>query len=213
MADLPTDALAYKPENREKIRRAIAAVVEKAVRDAGTKLISVERVKGAGASDQNATTKLLKLWREGALSVADSWDDRPSSSGGGEGDAGEPDADKQRAELAKRIREAGTDGDREAVLHELAAMVAAGVIGHEAANSIRGATQEARHASGAKRANEPPPEDPTKLLLASPEAMEVARAMDLLVSDERFDRCCAFVAAEVEADLLESPNTDEGGAR
>ena len=95
-------------------------------------------------------------------------------------------------------------------MHELAALVASGEVDPDEAREIRGPLQEARQAAEAKRGNEPPPEDPTKLVLSSPEAMLAARALDLFVSDERRDRLLAMIAAELEADRIEFPN-QEGG--
>ena len=42
--------------------------------------------------------------------------------------------------------------------------------------------------------------------------MQVARLMDRLVSDERFDSVCAFAAEQMERDRVEHKNEDEGGA-
>ena len=209
MAEIPPEATKFKPANREKIRRAIARVAEDAVRPS-TKLISVDKVMDAGASDRNGATKLLRLWRDGALSVADAWDDPPARPASSSGDS--PGEDSPREQLAKKIREAVTDGDREAVVQELAALVAAGTIPPDEAAQIKGALAEARLAADAKRSNEPPPEDPRTLLLASPEAMQAARAIDWLVDDARRDRVLALVAAELEADRAQHPNADEGGA-
>jgi len=201
MAEIPQEIRKYTPENRERCRRAITAALEGALR-ADKKLIGVEKVMDAGARDRNATTTMLRLWRAGELSVADVWDapkvDAPSLP-----------ADVPR--LGALVRAAKSDGDREELLHELAALVADGKVAPDEAAQIRAALAEARQAADAKRSNEPAPEDPHKLLLASPEAMLAARALDWFVDDGRRDRVLAFIAAELEADRAQHPNEDEGG--
>ncbi len=205
MVELPPELLVFKPDNRERTRRAISRVVESAVREAGTKFISVAKVRQAGAKDNNAAQECLKAWRAG-LSVAEPWTGRPEAPG----PSAETPVAGNRGELAQKIRDARTDGDRETLMHELAALVASGEVDPDEAREIRGPLQEARQAAEAKRGNEPPPEDPTKLVLSSPEAMLAARALDLFVSDERRDRMLAMIAAELEADRIEHPN-QEGG--
>ncbi len=202
-SDLPPELMKFKPENRERTRRAIAKVVEEAVRDAGTKLISVAKVRDAGAKDNNAAQECLKAWRAG-LSIAEPWIDPPTPAK--PGDLAPP--AEARSLLAQRIRETQTDGQREAVMHELAALVLDGVVDPDEAREIRGPLQEARQAGEAKRANEPPPEDPTKLALCSLEAAQAARALDLFVGDERRDRIMAMIAAELEADTIEHPTEE-----
>ncbi len=205
--DLPAELKSYKSENRERARRAIASIVEDVVRKAGTEFISVEKVMRAGAKDRNGTTACLRAWRSGEVSVAETWADPPAGGHPRDSEDVAPPAEA-RSLLARRIREAKTDGDREGVMHELAALVADGIYEPDEAREIRGPLQEARQAAEAKRGNEPPPEDPTKLLLASPEAMMAARALDKLVSDERFDRLLAMIAAELDADVIEHPTEE-----
>lgn len=210
MDGIPQELRRYTPENRERCRRAIAAVIEPGVRG-DKKAISVEKVLDAGAKDRNGTTTMLRLWRSGALSVAESWDDPPapaaSTASSTDGDQIEP-----RAQLAARIRAATTDGDRQEIVQEVAALVAAEVLDPDEAAQIKGAIAEARLSAEAKRVNEPPPEDPSKLRLASLEAMNAAAALDMFVDDARRDRVLALIAAELDADRLAHPNEDEGGA-
>ena len=206
MAEIPQEVRKYTPENRERCRRGIATVIEQALRG-DKKTIGVEKVMDAGSRDRNGTTAMLRLWRSGELSVADRWDDPPPAKPGVTG--GDEDA---ASTLGGLVRAAKSDGDREELLHELAAQVADGNVAPDEAAQIRAALAEARQAADAKRANEPLPEDPTKLRLASLEAMNAAGAIDLFVDDTRRDRVLAFIAAELDADRMQNPNTDEGGA-
>ncbi len=105
-----------------------------------------------------------------------------------------------------------TDEGRERSTHEVARLVALGLLDPSEAREIRGPLDSARNSADAARKNSPPPEDPTRFLLASSEALEAARALDLIVDDERRDRVLAIVAAELEADIVACPNVDEGGA-
>lgn len=213
MAEIPKEAEKFKGPTREKVRRAIARVLEGEETRASTKAISVTKVRGAGAGDANATTELLRLWRAGALSVADSWDDAPA------GGASSPEAGafaermaQARAELERMIRAAKTDGDREQVAHEVMAQLAGGLIDHDTAKEIKGQLDAALKAAEAKRKAEPPPEDPTRLRLASDLALKAAAAVDLVLDVGRRERIVAFIARELEQDLDEHPNTDQGGA-
>lgn len=198
---IPTEALTFKPATRENVRRALGKLLETEERRQDKQSISATKLRGMGSGDQNATTTLLRLWRAGELSIADSWaDERPAASAPtSSGDA--------RVQLAQQIRHATTDGEREALLHELAAIVAEGDMDADEAAQIKGAMTEARQAAEARRSNEPPPEDPTRLLLADSAAMEAARAIDLIEDESRRDRVLAFIAAELEADMAQNPNT------
>ncbi len=200
-APLPIEALTFKPATRENVRRALAKLLETEERRQDKKEISATKLRGAGSGDQNATTTLLRLWRAGELSIADSWggEERPT--------AGTSTGAQGRLDLAQRIRGATTDGERESLLHELAALVAIGDVDADEAAQIKGAMTEARQAAEARRSNEPPPEDPTRLLLADSAAMEAARAIDLIEDEARRDRVLAFIAAELEADMAANPNT------
>lgn len=206
MAEIPKEALKFKGPTREKVRRAAARVLECEETRSSTKAISVAKLRGAGCGDQNAATELLRLWRSGALSIVDSWDDPAPASTGSADEPADP------SSLGALVRAAKSDGDREELLHELAALVADGKVAPDEAAQIRAALAEARQAADAKRANEPPPEDPSKLRLASIEAMNAAAALDMMVDDARRDRLLALIAAELEADRVQHPNEDEGGA-
>lgn len=210
MAEIPQELRHIKGATLEKIRRAIVRVLEAAEARESTKVITVDRVRGAGAGDQNATQKALKAWREARLSVADPWDSPAVTQASPGADVSDEAA--ARRELAARIRSATTDGDREDIAQEVAALVAAEVLEPEEASQIKSAVAEARLSADAKRRNEPPPEDPRKLRLASLEAMNAAGAIDMMVDDARRDRVLALIAAELDADRLAHPNEDEGGA-
>lgn len=210
MGEIPKEALKFKGATREKVRAAIVRVLEEGARKS-TKAISVAKVRGAGSGDQNATTELLRLWRAG-WSAADSWEDQPAAAGGGDAE----DLERRRAEardkLEGMISPGMTDGEREAVAHEVIRQLAARLIDPEVAKVIQSHLGEARQQAEKRRKNEPPPEDPTRILLASEVAMKAARAIDLYVSDARRERVLAFLGAELEADALEHPNVDRGGA-
>lgn len=214
MAEIPKEALKFKGPTREKVRRALASVIECDEHRASTKVVSVAKLRGAGAGDQNAATELLRLWRAGTLSIVDSWDDPTPGSAPGTDEAAAEFARRAtaaRAELERMIRAAKTDGDRELVAHEVMAQLAGGLIDHEIAKEIKGQLDAALKAAAAKRATEPPAEDPTKLALVSDLAMGVGRAVDLVVNDSRRERIAAFVARELEQDLDEERNVDAGG--
>ncbi len=207
MPEIPAELRSYKPETREKIRRGLCSALEVAAREAcGRKpaLFSGESVRVAAGADSNACNRAFKAWKAGLLSVGESWAGEESAK------RPEPAQKADASGLGERVRVATTDGDREELLHELAALVADGQVDPVQAREIRGSLAEARQAADAKRANEPPPEDPRRMLLASPQAMDAARAIDRIVDDARFDRVLAFIAAEVEADKIQHPNTDEG---
>lgn len=204
--EIPKEAAKFKGATRDKVRRGLAALLERALRD-DKKAVTVAAIRGEVGGDQNAITTCLRLWRAGEWSVADSWDDpqQPAVR------QGEPAGD-ERAALMGRIRSAQTDGDREAVVHELAALVAGRVVDPDEAAQIRGALAEARQAAEAKRATEPPPEDPTRLLMATEEAMQVAQAVDWIVDEARRARVVAFVQRELESDMLEHPGPSPDAA-
>lgn len=191
---------------RENVRRALAKVLEPLHRQ-DKKEISVTKLRGAGSGDQNATTTLLRLWRAGELSIAEPWTDAPASPGEGQGAA------DLRAELAARLRVAGTDADREAALLELAALVAAGSVDPDEANAIRGATQEARQAAEAKRSLEPPAAEAERFELVGEAEAQAALALFYMVSKERRARLLAMIEAELAADMAEHPNVDAMGGQ
>ena len=214
MPDMPKELGKFKGATREKVRKALIRVLEADEVRASTKAVSIAKVRGAGGGDQNAITEIVRAWRGGELSVADSWDDqKPAAAEAGPAvmAAGGPADDRVR--LMERIRAATTDGEREGIAQEVGALVAGGVLAPDEAAQIKGAMGEARLAAEARRANEPPPEDPTRLLLASAEAMEAARAIDLIVDDERRDRLLGYVQEQLDADRVECPNADEGGGK
>lgn len=213
MADLPKEAARITGAVREKVRRAIVAVLECEETRGSKRAISVAKVRAAGQCDNGAATDLLRLWRAGALSVADSWDDAPATGASSPeaADLGER-VREARAELERMIRAAKTDGDREQVAHEVMAQLAGGLIDHDTAKEIKGQLDAALKAAEAKRKAEPPPEDPTRLRLASELALKAAAAVDLVLDPGRRERIVAFIARELEQDMDEHPNTDQGGA-
>lgn len=215
------ESLEIDPGDRERIRIAIWEQILVALE--GTKLaplVNVARTRELARIDQRKAAKVVRDWKAGrAQSLLVGWgaaDSRPSAAReavtepGDEDESGEPGEPCESQPLAGLLRRAITDGDRERAALELAAQVASGEVTDSQARAIQSALGEARHAAQKKRENEPPPEDPTKFLLASAEAMKAARAIDWIVDDERRDRVLAIVAAELEADVVACPNVDEG---
>lgn len=201
MAGVPPEATKYKPENRERCRRVLVGTLEAALRN-DKKVISVEKLVDAGARDRNATTTLLRLWRSGVLTVADSWgDEGPTAKGAAKPD----DADEDRARLMERIRAASSDRDREEIAHELAALVAGQAVAPDEAAQIRAALAEARNAAEKKRAVEPAPEV-ERAVLAGPEAYDLIAAYEGIVSDQRRAEVLRYVLAQLEVDKAEHPN-------
>lgn len=217
MAQIPEEAERFSGEVRERVRQAMARQLEDAHRSDKHGL-RVGDVRAAARCEMSAASALVGLWRAGKISLADSWADPAPAGGGagagggaaGDGEAGDEGA-RRLAVLERRVRAAMTDGDREALAHELAALVAAGTVPPAVAREIRGALADARASADARREHEPPPEDPTRLCLVSAAALEVARALDFIVDDARRERIAAYVASELNADMAQHPNVDMGG--
>lgn len=185
MKEIPKEVASITGAVREKVRRAIARVLESEETRGSKKVISVAKVRAAGQCDNHAATKLLSLWRAGALSIADSWEDPPPDG------ASSPEAvvfaerlREAQVTLERMIREAAanpTDGARERISMEVMAQLAGGLIDPDIAGEIKGQLDAALKAGEAKRKAEPPPEDPTRLRLASELALKAATAVDLVL--------------------------------
>lgn len=114
--------------------------------------------------------------------------------------------------LAKSIRAANSDADRERIAHEVGALVALDILTPSQAREIRGPLDSARNSADQARKTEPPKEDPRNLLLCSASAMQAARAIDWMVCDDRRDAVLAYVGSQLQIDIAENPNVDSGGA-
>jgi hypothetical protein len=193
---IPPEVEGVPPESRERIRLAIIEV-----RDSGD-TPTLRRVRAVAEVDQGAVAIVVRAHVAGDMPpLMQPWDVGPGAADGG-GSAG----------LVDMIRAAETDSDRERLAMEIAAMVATGDLRSDDGRVLAQLLTNARQSAVKRRELEPPPEDPTKLLLASAEAMSAARAFDLIVDDDRRDRVLAYVAAELAADRAAIPNVDEGGA-
>src|SRR5687767_1689779 len=97
MTAIPQEAWKFKPATREKVRRGLASLLERALRE-DKSLVSVAKLRDEIGGDQNAITTLLRLWRASELTVAEPWDDAPAPAADGD--------DNPAIALAARIREA-----------------------------------------------------------------------------------------------------------
>lgn len=210
MGEIPKELEKFKGPTREKVRHALLRTIETQELRESTKAVSIAKVRTNGGGDQNAITECLRAWRAGQLSMAEPWD-APAVSAA-DAVAEEDEREAARTQLAGMIERAATDGDRESVGLEIMRQLALGLIGEKDGKALQALLGEVRQTAQKKRENEPPPEDPTRLLLASELGMKAARAVDLMVSDARRDRVLAFIAAELDADAIECPNVDRGGA-
>lgn len=210
MAQIPPDCRRFKPATRERVRRAIATTIEGALR-ADKKVISVSVVMTAqGGGDQNATTALLRAWR-GGLSIADSWEDVQ--------EAGEA---PKRNELVEAITAATTREQVAAVARMVSAKVAAGELDAAAGRVIlegleRQLPPAPANASGPAEDDQGVDDDVDlerqRATTATDDGLELARAFDLFVSDERRRKVMEYITAEALADVAEHPNTDAGGLK
>lgn len=210
MGGIPKELAKFKGITREKARHALVRTIETQELRESTKLVSIAKLRTNGGGDQNCITECLRAWRAGLLSFGDSWGDEAPSAGAVAAEEDEREAAREK--LAEMITTAATDGDREAVGLEIMRQLTLGLIGEKDGKVLQGLLGEVRQTAQKKRENEPPPEDPTRLLLASEEGMKAARAIDLMVSDERRERVLGFLAAELLADAAEHPNVDCGGS-
>lgn len=210
MGEIPKELEKFKGPTREKVRHALLRTIETQELRESTKAVSIAKVRTNGGGDQNAITECLRAWRAGQLSIGEPWDTpQPRAA---EAAAEEDEREAAETKLAEMISAAATDGDREAVGLEVMRQLALGLISEKDGKALQALLGEIRQTAQKKRENEPPPEDPTRLLLASEVAMKAARAVDLMVSDARRERVLAFIAAELEGDAVEHPNVDRGGA-
>lgn len=199
---LLTEVLAVPPERREQIREAVAALEKTGSR------VSVRAVKKIAKGDSNALALVLRAYREGLLDSSKSWGVELDQA-----QNGQPPSDQGAdvEQLIARVRTAAGPGDLVEVSRLALELSAAGTISEARARVIRDLAQEQRRAMADARLVEPPPEDPSRYLLASEEAMQAARALDWMVCDDRRARVLTYIAEELELDRIEHPSADEGG--
>lgn len=195
---LPEEVAALPSYLRERLRLALIELTGQGVPVTGPAL------RKAAQCQADAAAIAVRAWKAGRMPpLHQPWDDAPPAAAPAPAGAG---ADV--AALAARIRDATTDGERERISTEVAALALQALVPPGVAREVRGLLAEARQQAGSRREHEPAPEDPRRLLLVSPEAAEAARVLDLLVSDERRTRLLALLAEELEADVREHPNPD-----
>lgn len=203
MSGLDPDLAAIPTDTRERLRAALVALLAEGQKV--TAAVLRERAKAGGP----AATLVARLYREGTLPpLTAPWEDEPEP---GAAPAGAESGTATVEELLLALEHATQPSGVAEVARLVGRLCAAGQLDHASGRVVLDAATETRRALADQRATEPPPEDPRKMLLASPEAMQVARCVDWFVCDKRRDRVLAHVAEELEADRIEFPNTDSGG--
>lgn len=191
------EVLAVPAERREAIRAAALRL------ERGGKKVTNRAVLGIVGGKAASASAVLKAWRAGFLDLAQPWGlELERHPGTGEAAA--------VADLLQQIRTAAGPGDLARVCQTAAELAVAGLLTDSKAKTVRDLVTEQRRALADAVKIEPPKEDPTKILLASAEAMEAARAVDFLICDERRDRVLGMIAAELAADRAETPNVPCG---
>lgn len=207
MAEIPQEARMFKGATRERVRRALASIVEPELRD-DKKALSVAKLRGAGSGDQNASTTLLRLWRAGQLSLADSWDDPPPPPAPAR--SAKADADEGRGEdLAQLVRGAQTHDDLLAAGKAVALQVIDGMDPDVAARLTQLLTEMRQSVKG--RALEPK-EVAEAVLPVTEEAAPLLEAFEGITDDERRARVLEWVQEQAEEDRRARPSLDTGGA-
>jgi hypothetical protein len=196
-ADL-AQVLAVSAERREQIRAAVLRLERAGKRPTNRAVLAIVGGKAASAS------AVLKAWRAGLLDPAQPWGLELER---------QPDTGEAAAvgDLLEQIRSAAGPGDLARVCRVAAELAVAGLLTDSKAKVVRDLAQEQRRALADAIKTEPPPEDPTRLLLASAEALEAARAVDLICCDQRRDALLAHIAEQLELDLRFNPVVDQGG--
>ncbi len=155
---------------------------------------------------------VLRLYRDGKMPPLEQpWTDAPPAAQAPEARAAADPGDELEA-LAGAVAAATTPRAISEVAGQVAALVARGQVAPAVGRVLRDLLAERRRGVAEARAVEPPPEDPTAHALVTRDALDVARAVDYIISDERRARVVALVAAELRADLIETAhNPDTAG--
>ena len=197
---LPHEALAVPAEQRERVR---AALLE--LRRTGGKVTLSALQRQSGVKRQLVST-LLALHREGRLSLDVPWTDAPPAPAPAQG------ADDELEALALAVESA----DSPRLLSEAAGRVAAlalrGRLNPAIARVLRDLIQERRRGVAEARDVETPPDDGLRIARASEAAMKLVRAFDSMVNGWRREWLLLAAAEHLEADAVEFPNEDHGGA-
>lgn len=198
---LPLEALAVPEEGREKIR---AALLELRRAGADVTLSAVQRTSGVKRAHVSV---MVGLHRKG-LTIDAPWTDAPPAPTPAPSAAT---GDLELEALALAIEAA----DSAKLLSEAAGKVARfalqGRLDPAIARVLRDLIQERRRGVADARQAEPPEPDEHRMLLASAEAVQVARAFDYLCNGWRRRWVEEALAAHLNADLLDFPNLDGGG--
>jgi hypothetical protein len=206
MAEIPQEARIFKGATRERVRRALVNALEGETRE-DKKIVSVAKLRSAGSGDQNATTTLLRCWRAGQLSVADSWDDPAPPPAPVAAPPPRPDEDDG---LAARVRGAQTHDDLLAAGKAIALELLRGGIDEDMADSLKQLLTEMRQ-SVKGRALEPK-EVVENVLPVTEEAAPLVEAFEAITDDDTRARLLELVQAAVEEDRRRRPALDTGGA-
>ncbi len=201
MSQIPKEIEKFPSASRERVRQAIARALEEPAR-ADKHAVRVTDVRSAAKCEMAAASGCLAAWREGKVSIAESW-----------ADASGQEARETLEDLERRVRAAESDGDREALAHELAALLAGGRVAPDVAREIRGALGDARASAEKKRELQPPQTEAERLVLVGEREAQAALSLFYMVSAQRRDRLLAMIEAELAADLAEHPNTDAMGGQ
>ena len=173
------------------------AVLEGPARE-DKRAITGEKVRALARANNNTTATLLRLWRTGVLSLAETWAD-----GGGTQEATPEQA--ERVDLARRMREATSDGDRTTVLLEASARALELDIPAGLLQALTGALNAARQSHKEARAAEPPPQEIASLLPATAEAIPLIEAFESITGEARRKLVIEFAREQLERDRLEGP--------
>ena len=161
---------------------------------AGGGRVTREALRLRAGVDGRACSWALSAWRAGDVDLDDRSDERRAS-----------DKDAARERFAARVEGARTDEERAALQHELAALVARGVLSASEGQVIRASLASAgTHDRAAREA--PDPEAKLSRVYASADAYAIVRAVDGIVSDERRAALLQHVVDVYLEDLEEHPH-------
>ena len=155
--------------------------------------VTREALRLRAGVDGRACSWALSAWRAGDVDLEDRSDERR---------AGDKDAARER--FAARVEGASSDEERAALQHELAALVARGVLSASEGQVIRASLSAAgAHDRSAREA--PDPEAKLSRVYASADAYALVRCYDGMMCDERRERVLRYFVDEFEADLKDYP--------
>ena len=182
MSSSPPTLFSIGPAVRERVRQAIRACEAE-----GTKS-SARAVSERAKAQRRAVCLLLRLVRDGVLSLETSWDDSLSAD-----------------DLARRIDEATTDDLRAQLCNDVARGIFSGQIPPAIGRAMGALIGEARLCGRNAREDAPSGEaEPTYLL--SRAGITLGRLLDGIVSDATRSEVIAFAEAAFRRDVEAFPN-------